>query len=146
MSNAEEETSDTAVTRLDLDAAQFRAAVGTERASHAGRGYDTAHDRAHGVPHLLRCSLDYASRGEAIKAGALIVAALHLSEELEREARGTRARADQAEQRIAKAPHAMWCAFHKWDTRPLPWRTGAPPRCNCWKSAAPTAEQGAVGD
>jgi hypothetical protein len=41
-----------------------------------------------------------------------------------------RARADQAEQRIADAPHADYCAFAML-RRP----------CTCWKSAAPTAEQ-----
>jgi hypothetical protein len=102
---------DAFVTRPDLDAPsdkmtvdQFREAVGVERASHAARGYDEAHDRAHGVPHLLRWAIDYASRGEAVKSGALIVAALNLAESLEREERGARrtiaderARADQSD-------------------------------------------------
>jgi len=82
------------VPREQMTVDQFREAVGAERASHVTRGYDTAHDRAHGVPHLLRWAIDYASRGEAVKSGALIVAALSLSESLAREERGVRAERD----------------------------------------------------
>jgi len=111
---------------------EFREAVGVERASHAARGYDTVHDRAHGVPHLLPWAIDYASRGEVVKSGALIVAALHLSEELEREERGVRAERDALAHVIEQAPHEPDCLTSwnapEYDVKP----------CTCWKSTAPS--------
>lgn len=49
-----------------------------------------------------------------------------------------RARADQAEQRIADAPHDQWCAM------PPRWPDYKDVACTCWKSNGATAEQGAT--
>lgn len=46
-----------------------------ERARQAEHGYDAAHDRVHGIDHLLRWSQDYGRRGKAIQANALVEAA-----------------------------------------------------------------------
>jgi hypothetical protein len=38
-------------------------------------GYDAAHDREHGIEHLLRWSQDYGRRGKQVQANALVEAA-----------------------------------------------------------------------
>lgn len=58
-----------------------------ERATHAERGWTPEHDAEHGVRHLLHLAADYAdraaandppSRGDAVKAASLLVAAIEL--------------------------------------------------------------------
>lgn len=53
----------------------FSEAVLAERMRHAGKGYDDAHDNEHGIEHLLDWAMDYAKRGEHVKAMSLVLAA-----------------------------------------------------------------------
>lgn len=55
--------------------ADFEKAVLWERTRQIEKGYDAAHDDAHGLDHLLMWSQVYAGRGEQIKAHALVQAA-----------------------------------------------------------------------
>lgn len=59
----------------DDQARRFNKAVLFERGRQAAKGYDNAHDDAHGLDHLLMWSQRYAARGEHVKAQALVQAA-----------------------------------------------------------------------
>ena len=57
---------------------EFAVAVLAERATHASRGYDAAHDAEHGAERLLGWAMHYAQRGEHIKSWSLVLAAREL--------------------------------------------------------------------
>jgi len=54
---------------------EFGLAVMDERARQVEKGYDAAHDDAHGIYHLLALSQHYALKEEWVKAQALVLAA-----------------------------------------------------------------------
>lgn len=62
----------------ELSAVEFREQIAAERLRQTERGYDHAHDREHGVDHLLVWAQDYARQGEPLKSAALIEAAREL--------------------------------------------------------------------
>lgn len=53
----------------------FHRAVSAELDRQQRKGYNSDHDDQEGVDHLLRLAFDYASRGQTVKAGAMIVSA-----------------------------------------------------------------------
>jgi hypothetical protein len=55
---------------------EFGAAIQAERQRQVEKGYDAAHDRDHGLKHLLNWAIDYARRGKSVESAALILAAL----------------------------------------------------------------------
>jgi predicted HAD superfamily Cof-like phosphohydrolase len=57
------------------DLSGFHRAVVAELDRHRRKGYDEKHDDDHGLDHLLDQAFDYISRGQTVKAGALIMAA-----------------------------------------------------------------------
>jgi predicted HAD superfamily Cof-like phosphohydrolase len=57
------------------DLSGFHRAVVAELDRHRRKGYDEKHDDEHGLDHLLDQAFDYISRGQTVKAGALIMAA-----------------------------------------------------------------------
>jgi len=52
----------------------WRLAIMRERAAQIEKGYDAAHDDAHGREHLVYQAQWYAMRGEVLKAAAMLVA------------------------------------------------------------------------
>lgn len=59
----------------ELTGDKFRAGVLAERMEHSAKGYDGAHDAEHGLVHLLDWAMEYAARGEHVKASSLVLAA-----------------------------------------------------------------------
>lgn len=56
----------------------LEADIAAERRYQISKGYDEAHDRAHGIDHLLREAQAYAAKDMPIKSMALIEAAREL--------------------------------------------------------------------
>lgn len=54
-------------------------AINAERERQIAKGYTPEHDRRHGVAHVLRWVLHYGSRGEHLKAYAMVEAALEIA-------------------------------------------------------------------
>lgn len=55
---------------------EFIALVGQERMTHEARGYGAEHDEREGIGHLLHWAMEYASKGEHVKAMSLVMAAM----------------------------------------------------------------------
>jgi len=53
--------------------------INAERARQIEKGYTPEHDRQHGIAHVLRYALHYGSRGEHLKAYAMVEAALEIA-------------------------------------------------------------------
>ncbi len=53
--------------------------INAERARQIEKGYTPDHDRQHGIAHVLRYALHYGSRGEHLKAYAMVEAALEIA-------------------------------------------------------------------
>ncbi|HWU28043.1 MAG TPA: hypothetical protein VN041_02995, partial [Microbacterium sp.] len=53
--------------------------INAERARQIEKGHTPEHDRQHGIAHVLRYVLHYGSRGEHLKAYAMVEAALEIA-------------------------------------------------------------------
>lgn len=61
-----------------VSAEEWAAAMDAERRRQVEHGYDDAHDRAHGLAHLLNWAIDYARRGRVLEAATMMRSALHV--------------------------------------------------------------------
>lgn len=61
-----------------LTVEEWAAAMDAERVRQIERGYDDAHDVAHGPAHLLNWAIEYARRGKTLAAATMMRSALRL--------------------------------------------------------------------
>lgn len=72
-----------AVTWEAPTAEEWATTLRAERERQVAKGYDSDHDREHGVGHLLKWAIDYARQGKFVQSTALILAALEVVTEQE---------------------------------------------------------------
>lgn len=63
---------------IDYQRARWRQSIAKERARQIEKGYDAAHDREHGIDHLLTWAQEYVRVSRHVEAAALIEAAREL--------------------------------------------------------------------